>query len=166
VVAGLFISSQGGTPMQEVEEIEAVARGGLRGDRYCEGCGFWSEKDECDVTIIAQEDLDDMARESGIDFSKGVHRRNIVTRNIALGEFVGKRFQIGEAKFAYDRPRPPCLHLQTITEPGIVKAMVGRSGICVRCFHGGTIRQGDEIIPITMSLSTFLKRAAKSIWQN
>ncbi len=166
VVTGLFVTSQGSAPMQQVDEIEAVARRGLRGDRYCEGCGFWSEKDECQVTIIAQEDLDDMARETGIDFSNGVHRRNIVTRNIAIEQFVGKRFQIGGAKFVYDRPRPPCLHLQTITEAGVVKALVGRSGICVRCFHGGVIRQGDEIIPITMSFPTILKRALKSFWQN
>ena len=166
VVASLFISAQAGAPMQEKEQIEAIAHKGLHGDRYCEGCGFWSEKDECQVTIIAQEDLDDMTRETGIDFGKGLHRRNIVTRNIAIEQFVGKRFQIGEAKFAYDRPRPPCLHLQTITGPGVVQAIAGRSGICIRCFHGGVIRQGDEIIPITMSLSGILKTTVKSFWKN
>lgn len=165
-ISRLFIASRASAPMQEVNEIEVIARRGLRGDRYCEGCGFWSEKDECEITMISQADLDDIERETGINFDNGAHRRNFVARNIAMESLIGKRFQIGDAKFAYERPRPPCLHLQKISEPGVVKALVGRSGICIRCFHSGVVRRGDQIIPITLSLSGFLKKAASSFWEH
>ncbi len=164
-VARLFIARKASAPMQEVDQIEAIARRGLRGDRYCEGCGFWSEKDECEITMIAQEDLDDIKQETGIGFDNGAHRRNIVTHNIAMENLIGKRFRIGDAKFAFERPRPPCLHLQTISEPGVVKALVGRSGICVRCFHGGVVKRGDPIILISLSFAAFVKKAARSFWQ-
>ncbi len=163
-VAQMFIASEASAPMREVDQIEAIARGGLRGDHYCEGCGFWSEKDECEITMISLHDLDDIERETGISFDNGAHRRNIVARNIAMESLIGKRCQIGDAKFAYERPRPPCLHLQQISQPGVVKALVGRSGICIRCFHSGVVRQGDDIIPITFSLAAFVKRAARSFW--
>lgn len=161
-VARLFIAPEASAPMAEIDQIEAIARRGLRGDRYCEGRGFWSEKDECEITMIAQEDLDDIAQETGIDFDKGAHRRNIVTRNIAMEGLIGKRFRIGQAKFAYERPRPPCLHLQTLTEAGVVKALVGRSGICVRCFHSGAVRQGDPIVLINLSFAALVKSLLRS----
>lgn len=165
IVARMFIAARASAPMREVDAIEVVARRGLRGDRYCEGCGFWSEKDECEITMISQHDLDDIGRETGIDFDNGAHRRNLVAQNIAMESLIGKRFQIGSAKFAYERPRPPCLHLQQISEPGVVKALAGRSGICIRCFHSGMIKQGDHIIPISLSFSGFLKNAVRSFWE-
>ena len=165
-VARLFIAPEASAPMRDVDQIEAIARRGLRGDRYCEGCGFWSEKDECEITMISQEDLDDIELETGISFDNGAHRRNIVVRNIALESLIGKRFQIGDAKFAFERPRPPCLHLQQISEPGVVKALVGRSGICIRCFHSGMVRRGDPVVLITISFAAFVKKATRSFWQN
>ena len=165
-VARLFIASEASAPMREVDQIDAIARRGLRGDRYCEGCGFWSEKDECEITMISQEDLDDIEQEKGINLDNGAHRRNIVARNIAMQSLISKRFQIGDAKFAFERPRPPCLHLQQISEPGVVKALAGRSGICIRCFHSGVVRRGDPIIPISFSFAAFMKKAARSFWEN
>ena len=163
-VARMFIATRASAPMQEVDAIEVIARRGLRGDRYCEGCGFWSEKDECEITMISQHDLDDIENETGINLDTGAHRRNLVAQNIVMESLIGKRFQIGSAKFAYERPRPPCLHLQKISEPGVVKALAGRSGICIRCFDSGMIKQGDQIIPISLSFSTFMKKLVHSFW--
>ena len=163
-VATIFIAEKASAPMQQVNEVMAIARRGLDGDRYCEGCGFWSEKDECEITMISQHNLDDIRRETGINLNNGAHRRNIVVRNIAMESLAGKRFQIGSAQFAFERQRPPCLHLQQISEPGMVKALAGRSGICIRCFHSGIFRQGDAIIPINISLSALLKNAIQSFW--
>lgn len=160
----IFVASSAGTSMREVGMAQADANRGLKGDRYAEGCGFWSEKDECQITLIAREDLEIVAAETGLKLTGGEHRRNVVTQNIQMHDLAGKRFQIGDALFAFDRPRPPCLHLQTITEPGMAHALVGVSGICVRCTQGGTIRQGDRIVLLDVSPAKLLKNLLSSIW--
>lgn len=155
----LFISAQAGAPMQRVEAIEALAGRGLKGDRYCLGAGHWTELDECEVTLIAQEDLDEISSSTGLQIQDGQHRRNIVTRNIHLASLMGRRFRIGAAYFAFPRARPPCLYLQSITEPGMARALVGRGGIGVHCFKGGTIRENDSVVILKVpSFSALVRR--------
>ena len=145
--------------MQRVESIEAIAGRGLKGDRYCLGTGHWTETDECEVTLIAQEDLDAIASSTGLQIQGGQHRRNIVTRNLDLASLMGRRFRIGTAYFAYARARPPCLYLQSITEPGMARALVGRGGIGVHCFKGGTIRENDAVVILEVpSFAALLRR--------
>ena len=142
-VEAVFIAGKGGDPMQQLEEVEAVVDRGLRGDRYMERTGYWTDVDECQVTLIQGETLD---RISEVTVDSGEHRRNIVTRGIDLMKLVGKRFQVGEAELIFDRPRPPCGYIQTITQGGMTKALGGfNGGICARVLTGGMIRAGDSI---------------------
>src|SRR5882724_13555837 len=115
IVEKIFVTAQGGGKMQVLEQVEAVVDGGLLGDRYQTRVGYYSGVDECEVTLIEGEALDDILRETGIQVAQGEHRRNIVTRGIRLHELAGKRFNIGSAEFEYDRPRPPCHYVETIT---------------------------------------------------
>jgi MOSC domain-containing protein YiiM len=113
--------------------------------------------------MIAQEHLEDIMSETGLDLANGRHRRNLVTRNIDLNALIGRRFQIGSAGFAFARQRPPCLYLQRITEPGMARALVGRGCIGVHCFKSGTIREIDQIAILEVSLSKLLRRRLRSI---
>jgi MOSC domain-containing protein YiiM len=63
----------------------------------------------------------------------------------ALKALSGKRFRIGETVLEYDRPRPPCRHVQDLTEPGMTRALKGRGGICARVVKAGRIRARDAI---------------------
>ena len=133
--------------MLNVDEVEAVAGAGLRGDRYLQRTGYWTGVDECQVTLIQAEALDQIATDSGIGVSQGEHRRNIVTRGIALKDLVGCRFRVGNALLEYDRPRPPCGYIQGITEKGMTRALGGtRGGICARVVEGGKIRPNDAVL--------------------
>lgn len=157
-VAALYICAEAGVAMRQVPAVEAVAGKGLRDDRYAENRGHWSESDACEVTLIAQEDLDQATRETGISLRDGRHRRNIETRGIDLETLRGRRFQIGGAWFSAARRRPPCLYLQKLTEPGLARALVGRGGIGAHCFKSGPIREGDPIFVLDLSLRTLLRR--------
>ena len=98
-------------------------RGGIEGDRYREDKGYWT--------------------------SYGEHRRNIITRDVRLEDLRGSRFRVGEAILEYDRPRPPCKHVQEMTEPGMTRALRRRGGICVRVVvKGGYIRARDELVAL------------------
>jgi len=145
-VEAIFIAPQGGAAMQKMDEVEAVAGAGVRGDRYMSRSGYWSMVDECEVTLIEGETLDQIHSETNLRVLSGEHRRNVVTRGIRLEELTGKRFAIGEAVFEYDRPRPPCGYIQSITQPGMTRALLGeRGGICARVVKSGAIRAGDRI---------------------
>jgi MOSC domain-containing protein YiiM len=154
----LFITDSAAGKMHSVNAAEALAHRGLKGDSYCAGKGHWSESDNCEVTMIAQEDLDTITATTEVQVQQGQHRRNLVTRGIHLPSLAGKRFQIGSALFAYDRPRPPCQYIQQITEFGMVKALVFKSGICVRCFRSGVIRENDRIVLLDISPLDLIRR--------
>ena len=145
IVEEIYVTGKGSSPMERVEEIRAIENGGLEGDRYKEGTGYWtSYGDVCEVTLIEGEDLDEIENE-GLGVKNGEHRRNIITRGVDLERLRGSRFRIGEAVLKYDRPRPPCKHIQDMTEPGMTRALKRRGGICARVVEGGLIRPRDEI---------------------
>jgi len=144
-IEAIFITPEGGAAMRSVSEVEA-APGGLKGDRYFQGNGYWSGTDDCEVTIISVEDLEVIERETGIVMSEGLHRRNIVVRGQALGKLVGRLFRLGGSTMVFDRLRPPCAYIQQLTgEKGITRALAGKGGVGVRVIEAGTIRCGDSL---------------------
>jgi len=147
-VVKIFVAPAGGAAMQPVEEIHAVAGQGIEGDRYADRHGYWTEVDECQVTLIEAECLEEIRDKTGVSVEDGEHRRNIVTRGIQLDSLLGKRFQVGTAVLEYDRPRPPCGYIEKLTEPGMTRALVGRGGICARVVGSGVIRPSDPIVEL------------------
>ena len=149
-VERMFVAPAGGEAMRPVGEVQAVAGRGLEGDRYATRQGYWTDVDECQVTLIQGEDLDAITASSGVAVQDGQHRRNIVTRGVDLRGLAGRTFRIGEATLAYDRPRPPCRYIESLTEPGMTRALAARrGGICARVVESGLIRAGDgiELLP-------------------
>jgi MOSC domain-containing protein YiiM len=148
VVEEIYIAPSGGASMQAVNEIEAIAGAGLAGDRYLQRTGYWTGIDECQVTLIEAEALDWIRENSPVHVSNGEHRRNVITRGIKLAELAGRRFKVGAVVLEYDRPRPPCRYIQSVSERGMTKALGrDRGGICARVLQSGVIRVGDQIEP-------------------
>jgi MOSC domain-containing protein YiiM len=145
-IEAIFVARQGGEAMERVEEVRALAGRGLEADRYLLRTGYWSGVDECQVILIEAEGLDEIEASSGVRVTNGEHRRNLVTRGARLQELVGRRFRIGEAVLEYDRPRPPCRYIQSVSERGMTRALGrNRGGICARVVDGGIIRVGDGL---------------------
>ena len=95
-VEEIFVTGEGSSAMESVQEVETVEGCGIRGDRYCEGTGFWTRYgDVCQVTLIEGEHLDEIEAQ-GLAIKSGQHRRNIVTRGVTLADLRGKRFRVGE----------------------------------------------------------------------
>lgn len=141
----IFVTAEGSAAMSRVDEVETVEGCGIRGDRYCEGTGFWTRYgDVCQVTLIEGEHLDEI-EEQGLAIKSGQHRRNIVTRGVDLLELRGKRFKVGEVLLEFDRSRPPCKHVQDMSERGMTRALRNRGGICARVVEPGNIRKQDTI---------------------
>lgn len=149
-VQEIYTAPSGGAPMVPAREVEAVADVGLRGDRYADRTGYWSGIDECQVTLIEAEVIDQIDAETDIEIEHGEHRRNIITRGVRLLDLAGKRFSVGGAVLEFDRPRPPCRYIEQLTQPGMMVALAGgRGGICARVVGSGVIRVDDPIEVIT-----------------
>lgn len=145
LVEKIFVTGAGGAAMQAVETVTAIRHEGLQGDRYREKTGYWTQVDECQVTLIDADALETIERETGVKVMDGQHRRNLVTRGIDLDQLAGCLFRVGEVVMVFDRPRPPCGYIAALTEPGMTRALMGRGGICAGVVRGGIIRVQDPI---------------------
>lgn len=153
----IFTALEAEAEMHERSEVEAVAGGGLRGDRYfseIETGTFveWEPDEErlagYDLTLIEQETVDAIEREANVALAPGEHRRNIETRNVALNHLVGERFRVGDVVCRGDRLCEPCNYLERITQDGVLNALTHRGGLRADILDGGTIRPGDEVVPL------------------
>jgi MOSC domain-containing protein YiiM len=126
----------------------ARAGRGLEGDRYCDGRGTFSNRYAVgiDLTLIEAEVLDRLALPSG-SLAPEEARRNVVTRGIDLNGLVGRRFAIGAVECLGQRLCEPCAHLQRLTEPDTLRALVHRGGLRADVLTDGVVRVGDEILP-------------------
>lgn len=142
----IFITENAGQPMQFVDTAEAVEAKGLVGDRYYNKTGYWDPVEGCQVTLISEHDLQKARRGTGLEFNNGQHRRNLVVSGIKTKSLEGKKFQIGEAIFSYDKPRPPCGYLNKIEGRGMARALSYHSGVCIQVVRGGKLSIGDTLI--------------------
>ncbi|SEO81533.1 MOSC domain-containing protein [Halogranum amylolyticum] len=145
-VETVFVAPEGSAPMEELESVEAV-EGGLAGDRYQTGEGYYSPFDVCEVTLVAAEAIEEIREEFDIDLTDGRHRRNVVTRGVDLYDLLETTFRVGDATFRGTRPRPPCAHVEEVAdEERVMRALKDRrGGICADVVTGGAVRVGDEI---------------------
>ena len=142
-VEAILTAPDGVSPLARVDRAMAVAGRGLEGDRYHEGRGTFSGPGHgYQLTLVEGEVLD------SIDLPWEQARRNIVTRGIALNALVGKRFTVGPVECVGRRLAEPCVHLERLTRPGLLRPLVHRAGLRADILQGGSISRGDEIVVI------------------
>jgi MOSC domain-containing protein YiiM len=127
-------------PMQAVDQIEAVAGRGLRGDRYGSGSG------KRGITLIQAEHLPAIAALAGWQaLEPATLRRNLVVSGLPLIALKGRRFRIGEVVCEGTGPCDPCSRMEAALGPGGYNAMRGHGGLCARILEGGTLQVGDAV---------------------
>jgi MOSC domain-containing protein YiiM len=145
----LALAGAAQAPMTVVEQVTAHAGRGLEGDRYCDARGTFSDPHATghDLTLIEAEVLEQLRLpEAGLAAPDA--RRNVVTRGIDLNALVGQRFTIGAVTCVGRRLCEPCAHLQRLTVPGTLRALVHRGGLRADIVTGGLIRVGDTVTPV------------------
>lgn len=142
----IYISENAGHKMQDVVYVHAIKDKGLQGDRYFNGTGYWDPVEGCQVTLITEHDLKLASRGNQLKMDQGQHRRNLVISGIKTSALKDRQFQIGEAIFEYQKPRPPCGYLNQIEGKGMARALSYNSGICIKVIRSGTVRVNDELI--------------------
>jgi MOSC domain-containing protein YiiM len=127
-------------PMRAVDQAEAVAGKGLRGDRYGSGSG------KRGITLIQAEHLPAIAALAGLDaLEPSTLRRNLVVAGLPLIALKGRRFRVGDVICEGTSPCDPCSRMEAALGPGGYNAMRGHGGLCARILEGGTLRLGDAV---------------------
>jgi MOSC domain-containing protein YiiM len=75
-------------------------------------------------------------------------RRNVVVRGVDVDALRGRRFRIGDVELVGRRRCEPCAHLERLTRPGVLRALVHRGGLRADIVAGGELRVGDEVAPL------------------
>jgi MOSC domain-containing protein YiiM len=119
-----------------VTSVSAVAGQGLAGDRHFRGRGA---KPGRALTLIEAEALAD------VGLTGAESRRQLVVSGVRLGDLVGRRFQVGDVECLGVKLCEPCLHLQELTRPGIIKDLIHRGGLNADILTGGRISVGDPV---------------------
>jgi MOSC domain-containing protein YiiM len=119
-----------------VESVAALAGKGLKGDRQ-----FFEEgaaRGEA-LTLVEAEVLEDVGL-TGVQ-----SRRQVVVRGVRLNDLIGKRFLVGGVECLGVEICEPCLHLQSLTRPGLIKDMIHRGGLNADILTDGQITVGDVV---------------------
>jgi hypothetical protein len=127
---------------RSIEQAEAIAGKGLVGDRY-----FYPDGAKPGLALTLVEA--DVVAEVGL--APGETRRQLTVTGAGLNDLVGKRFRVGAVECYGVELCEPCLHLQSLTRPGIIKELVHRAGLNADIIVGGTISIGDHVaeLPVT-----------------
>src|SRR5580765_4737392 len=97
VVEHIHIAAEAGSRMRAQQQVEAIARVGLVGDRYAAAAGYWrDDRVSRDLTLVEAEVIEQVSAGSGISIEAGELRRNITTRGVHLNDLVGRTFWLGE----------------------------------------------------------------------
>lgn len=146
VVELVAVAAEAEGPMKTVPSAEALAGRGLRGDRYAQGAGTFSDPNGrgYELTMVEAEALEELAA-GGVDLDPADARRNLVVRGVALDDLIGKRFRVGEVECFGQRRCEPCAHLEKLTRPGVLRGLVHRGGLRADVLSDGEIHVGDRV---------------------
>jgi MOSC domain-containing protein YiiM len=144
-VDSIYLAPARAAPPAPVERVRAVAGRGLEGDRkfFADGAAPGRA-----LTLIQQEALEAMAAETGIRLAPGASRRQVHTRGIDLNALVGKRFRVGDVECRGVELCEPCTHLESLTQPGVIKGLVHRGGLNADLLSDGEIAGGAPVRPL------------------
>ena len=124
MIEAIHIGPDDGGALSSVESVRAFAGKGLEGDRnFREG----GAKPGQAITLVEAENVED------VGLKEGATRRNV------------KRFTVGGVECIGVELCEPCLHLQEMTRPGIIKELVHRAGLNADILTDGVISVGDEV---------------------
>lgn len=140
-VEAIYLADAHGAPPHEVSEAVAHPGRGLEGDRHFDDSGA------CDITLIEAEALEKLLADHGVDLRRGQSRRQVVVSGIDLGDFIGRRFVIGDVECEGEERCEPCQDLVRAVDSSLVLRGLLHSGLRASVLRGGTIQVGETVQP-------------------
>jgi MOSC domain-containing protein YiiM len=136
VVEAIHVGEEPAGVLRPVDSVAVRAGKGLIGDRHFFADGA---KPGQALTLVEAEEVE------RVGLAPGETRRQVTVRGVRLNDLVGKRFQVGGIECVGVELCEPCLHLQSLTRPGIIKDLAHRAGLNADVLNDGTIAVGDPV---------------------
>jgi hypothetical protein len=136
MVEAIHIGQSRSGELAAVDSARAVAGKGLAGDRHFAPDGARAGGA---LTLVEAESVED------VGLPPGGSRRQVTVRGVRLNDLVGKRFRVGDVECVGVELCEPCLHLQSLTRPGIIEDLLHRGGLNADILTDGTISVGDAV---------------------
>lgn len=140
-IEAIFLAAAHGEQPHQVDVAVGHAAMGLEGDRNFGD----ADPDSCNITLIEAEAFERQRHEHGLDLSPASARRQVLVRGVDLGDFIGRRFVVGELECEGEERCEPCNHLSKLVGTQVVLKGLLHTGLRARILNGGTIRVGDEV---------------------
>jgi len=141
-VEAIWVAPDAGAPARGLDFVQAFAGHGLEGDRHVAGTGtFPSGLPGSALTLIEAEVCESF--KPPLEASE--HRRNVVTRGIALNGLVGQEFLLGAVRCKGMRLCEPCTVVDRYASRPVLRALVHRGGLRADILTDGAIRAGDAV---------------------
>jgi hypothetical protein len=141
-VEGLALAPAAEADMQLLQVARALAGRGFEGDRYAAGAGTFSPRPDkrpgYDLTLLAAEVLDELTA-AGVRIDFPATRRNVLTRGIDVNALVGHTFRIGDVLLEGRGLCEPCVHLDRLSGPGLLRPLIHRGGLRADILTDGEI---------------------------
>lgn len=138
-VEAIYLAAHHGELPQEVPVAAAHPGRGLEGDRN------FDDPDSCDITLIEAEAFDALDAQQGFELQPAESRRQVLVRGVDLGDFIGRRFQLGDVECEGEERCEPCNHLAGLVGSQVVLKGLLHTGLRASILSGGTIRRGDAV---------------------
>lgn len=149
VLTHIVIGENAGEALEMVDQVEAVAGQGLKGDRYFFGKGSFNrpplDQSKREVTLMETQAVTMCNLRLGSAFEAVDFRRNLLLDGIDLKTLKGKTFRIGAAVFRYAGTAPPCRYLARLLGADMMNGLKGIGGIRATIVTGGSIRVGEQL---------------------
>lgn len=137
-VTSVNISLRKGERKHPVSEIHLKLRHGIVGDVHA---GDWHRQ----ISLLAEESVDQMRRLSPIPLDAGAFAENITTIGIDLKNLpIGTRLRVGAAELQVTQIGKEC-HNDCAIKQAVGKCVMPSEGIFAIVLREGTVRAGDEI---------------------
>jgi MOSC domain-containing protein YiiM len=138
-VVAIHLGGAAETPeLWTVDAVRALAGKGLEGDRH-----FRETAKPGQALTLVEHDV-----VQGAGLEAGATRRQLTVSGTGLNDLVGRHFRVGEVECYGVELCEPCLHLEQMTRPGVIRELVHRAGINADILTDGTISVGDEILEL------------------
>src|SRR5689334_19075636 len=118
-VVAIHLGAERTPELWTVESVAALAGKGLEGDRHYRE----TAKPGQALTLVEADVV------AGAGLLPGETRRQLTVSGTGLNDLVGRRFRVGDVECYGVELCEPCLHLERMTRPGIIKELVHRAGL-------------------------------------
>lgn len=140
-IEAIYLAAAHGELPHRVEAAVGHAGMGLEGDRNFGD----ADPDSCNITLIEAEAFERQRDVHGLDLNPANARRQVLVRGVDLGQFIGRRFMVGELECDGEERCEPCNHLTRLVGTQVVLKGLLHTGLRARILSGGTIRVGDDV---------------------